>query len=580
VSVLDNDVESRQQLETSVDEMVSRLSRNDAHQLQESADRLQSKRDALLVKYRQLSEEILNIRTAEYREIVIGGKAFGPSDAARYVHAGRTVVDYIPSPVEFGIPLPLSESELAELYRTNNSVSAEDESELQATLPDPVKILSAAEFTSLVRERAQLASLNLNHSADLWDGTGSSQHISTLENISTALRRLSTHIWALEAWQTAAILAGKHGGIHRKPWDALLTQIDGTWNAASNIQDLLIQYDPKLPQDLSPEQALEVSSQISEHFKHNGSISFLKLLSRPKWKHFIRSSRTGMQTPNRYEHFAALTGMADLTIRRQQLLIRWKNQMVPLGAPAPEEIGSAPEQLCHKFNDAIKKCLDWHEKEWKPLEQGLAGTGLRIRQLLEEQPGDFSAGELYRLAKFLSGPLQDILASRFNAIRWQETERKIQATIEVLEQAGSKDRCAVVVDQLRQALRALDPRSYRDAFERLNELLRRRKDLVRRRELLKKLGAGAYLWAAAIRARVGIHGQPQAPESVQDAWLWRQLHDELERRGRTSLKDLQERSERCLEEIQQVTTHYKRAPLSGVRLWCCDKTSRKEQHRL
>jgi hypothetical protein len=181
--------------------------------------------------------------------------------------------------VEPGIPLPLGESELAELYETNKIVSVEDEAELQATLPDPQKILSAAEFTSLVQERAQLASLDFNNRADLWDGAGSFQHISTLEGISTTLRRLSTHISALEGWQTAATLAGKHGGIRRKPWDALLAQVDETWNAASNFQGLLIQYAPKLPQDLSPEEALTVSSQISEYFKQNGAISFLTLLT-------------------------------------------------------------------------------------------------------------------------------------------------------------------------------------------------------------------------------------------------------------------------------------------------------------
>jgi hypothetical protein len=187
------------------------------------------------------------------------------------------------------------------------------------------------------------------------------------------------------------------------------------------------------------------------------------------------------------------------------------------------------------------------------VEEGLAGPGLRVQQLLEEQPADPSAGALSLLAKSLSGPLQDILATRCNFIRWQETERKLQTMTEVLKTARSKGRRAVVVDQLERALRALDPRSYRDAFERLNELLERRKDLIRRQELLKKLGAGAYPWAAAIRDRVGIHGQPQTPESVQDAWLWRQLQDELERRGSTSLKDLQEKSARCLEDIQKVT---------------------------
>ncbi len=344
VSVLDSDVESRKQLESSVDEIVSRLSRNDALQLEHSAADLQGRRDALILRYRELADAILNGRADEYREIAIGGAVFTPSEAARRVHAGRFTSDYIPSSVEPGSPLPLSESEVAELYQTNESVSLADEAELRGALPNPKLLLSASEFASVVLERAELTNQNLNHRADLWEGVPKLDQLLALESLSEKLWRAAAHITGSEGWQVAAILAGYYGDNHRKPWEALLVQIEETWKSASNIQDALIQHDPKLPEDFSLEESSAVSLQISTHVERYGNLSFLTLLTRTTWKRFIRASRVRQQEPSSPEHFVALHGLAAITVRRQELLTRWKNQMLPLGAPAPEALGPVPEQ--------------------------------------------------------------------------------------------------------------------------------------------------------------------------------------------------------------------------------------------
>lgn len=227
--------------------------------------------------------------------------------------------------------------------------------------------------------------------------------------------------------------------------------------------------------------------------------------------------------------------------------------MLPLGAPPPEALGTAPEDRCRQFSVPIRRCIDWHTQEWGSLEAELVGMGLRFRQLLEGQPADPSGGELSRLARFLEGPLQDVLAARCHAIRWNEIDRKIGAANEVLEQSCANDEPAVVVEKLRHALRTFDPSCYRSAIERLDDLFGRRKDLERRGHLLKKIEAVAPEWATAIRTRAGIHGQSQAPQAVWDGWLWRQLSDELDRREQASLSDLQDQSDRCLQETQIVT---------------------------
>ncbi len=553
VSVLDSEVESRKQMESSVDEIVSRLSRNDAHQLELLAADLHSKRDALLSSHRQLADAMLNARADEYREIVVAGEAFTPSAAARKVQVGRNKFDYIPPPVEFGCPIPLSDPELSELYATSESVSWADETELRGLLPNPHQLPLPAEFEGLVQERSELENQDLRHRTDLWACAPLPEHRATLEDVAEQLRGAAQLINESEEWKRAAMLAGYYGGNHRKPWEMLLTQVDATWQAASEIQDALIQHDPCLPKDFALEEAYAVSKELCAHVERNGQPSFLTLLTRTAWRRFIRTSRVGNMEPSRSEHFAALHGLAEIAVRRTQLTTRWTNQMVPLGAPAAEHLGSAPEQSLRQLSGPIRRCLDWHSTEWEPLEAQLVKIGLRFRQLLEEQPSDLSGGELGRLAKLLDGPVQNVLSARLTLIRWKAVEAKLTEVNEVLESASGDSQSTAVVERLRHAVRAFDPALYRSAIERLNELFARRKDLERRRVLLRKLEPVAPGWAEAIRKRTSIHGQPKTPPGVRDAWLWRQLNDELDRRASVSLEDLQQRSERIGKDIRDVT---------------------------
>ena len=110
-----------------------------------------------------------------------------------------------------------------------------------------------------------------------------------------------------------------------------------------------------------------------------------------------------------------------------------------------------------------------------------------------------------------------------------------------------------VATNLLKAVMALDAAGYREAFLRLLDLYERRQHLERRHELLRALAKAAPAWAAAISAREGIHGDGQVPPGTTPAWLWRQLTDELDRRGRVSVRDLQDQLARTARAIQDVT---------------------------
>src|SRR5262249_25274586 len=112
---------------------------------------------------------------------------------------------------------------------------------------------------------------------------------------------------------------------------------------------------------------------------------------------------------------------------------------------------------------------------------------------------------------------------------------------------------APVLARLSRAAERLDTKDYREGYQRLASLDGVRKVAARRRELLAALQPVALAWAQAIQGRRAPHDRPTPPGEAHAAWLWRQLHAELERRVKVSLPALQAKIDRLGPELRRVT---------------------------
>jgi very-short-patch-repair endonuclease/F0F1-type ATP synthase membrane subunit b/b' len=554
VSVLERDIESRAQLEASVEAIGHRLSKSDARQLESEADKLAAQRKGMLAKLRTLRQKLIDARADEYRDIVIAGRGHPPSDAARKVAEERERHDWIPPPITPGTPLPLSDGELIDLYRTNVTVTPEDEIELSTALPNPSDLLTPADFDRLVQERNRLAMSDLRFRAELWDHEPSVETVEALESLAERLRRAVDKIVENPAWKLAAIAAGRSGGPLREPWDTLLSMIDTVCSEAARAHEPLLRYAPALSRQIILEEQQRTVSEILHHLESGGSLGKLTLLIHPAWRRFISESRVTVGEPSLVEHFNALKVLISLRISRHELAGRWDRQLSSLGAPPSAEFGEQVERACAQFSAAIEECLSWYTNEWEPLETELKRLGFRWEAFLAEQPPNLSPyGELLRLRDSISGPLQEVLAARANGIRWHSLDSTLNALAKTLSLAGGGYGSAQVLDRLRRSVSSLEPGAFNEAFQRLVELHNRRTDLELRRKLLARLEPTAPGWASGVRDRRGRHAGHDIPGDAAAAWLWRQLYDELERRAQTSLEEIQQAIEKLTSEVRLVT---------------------------
>src|SRR5438874_12428521 len=168
VSVLESDIESRNQLEGAVSTIIERLTTGNPKKLEAEAEQLAAQRKELLAQLRKHRQELFEARADEYRDVVFLRAKLSPMDAARKVAAEAQTHGWIPAPVQAGAPLPLSSAQIAELYASTEALSVEDEAELARPLPELKALLSPDEFEKVAEKYARLSKASRSYRKELW----------------------------------------------------------------------------------------------------------------------------------------------------------------------------------------------------------------------------------------------------------------------------------------------------------------------------------------------------------------------------------------------------------------------------
>ena len=554
VSVLESDLDSRKQLESAVGSIAERLSRADAGSLEAEAKRLESQRMELRKKLEHVRAQLADGRADEYRDIAMGGKSWTPAEAARKLAREKDALGWIPGPVAAVAPLPLSSTEVADLYRTNTSLSREDEAELASPLPDLHDLPLPEDFDDRVGEKNRLAMDDLDFRADLWQSSaadGSAEEIQTLAaDLVQAVEPLSGN----DKWKLAAVYSGKYGGAHRAPWDALAQFVRQVHRDAAQAQESFLTFGPQVPDDPAPEDQERVAGEILAHLENGGKLGSITLLTHKSWKNFVEAAKVNNAQPRKAEHFQALRQLLRLQTLRKDLAARWDRQMAPLGAPPSSGMGKQLEKTLMQFCDAIEDCLNWHDRTWRPLQNQLDDLGFRWDKFLAEQPAIVGEdGELLRIGKAVTETLQPILEVRYKKLRLLQLNEELRELLAKLKLAARLCRSSKVISKLVAAVKDEDASAYREAYDRLLQLKSKKADLDLRNTLLGKLETAAPAWAGVIRNRTSVHGKGEPPRDPPSAWVWRQLNDELDRRAGVSLEALQAKSEKLAEQLRRAT---------------------------
>src|SRR5437016_642986 len=499
VSLLESDLDSRKQLESAVGSIAERLSRADAGSLEIEWKKLEAERSELLKKLDDVRNLFADARADEYRDMVIAGKSWAPADAARKVAQEKETLGWIPGPVAAVAPLPLSPPELADLYRTNVTVTRDDETELSGHLPELHDLPRPEDFEASVSERNRLGMEDLELRSDLWQASSSPGSPHDLESLASSLTQAVEPLSGKEKWKLAAVYAGKYGDAHRQPWDQLVSFVRLVHREAANAQESFVKYGPQLSAEHALEDQERIAGEILGHLENGGKLGSFTLLTHKSWNHFIESAKVNNAHPRLPEHFHALRKLSRLKTLRLDLAGRWDRQVAALGTPPSAEMGVEVEKTLMQFCYAIENCLGWHEHPWLPLEQQLEDLGFRWEKFLAEQPAVVGPdGELVRIGRAVHNSLLPILDSRYKKLKLlqlnDELDRRAGVSLEGLQTKSEKLR-----EQLRRfTVGLIDKRAWSAQARRTSS--RQRQALVGWLDTIRRIGKGHGIRVSLLRA--------------------------------------------------------------------------------
>lgn len=584
ISVLGNDIDSRDQLKSAVADIVSRLNQ-DPDRLARDAMELRKQRNKILSDLREARRKILHARLGEYEPLVLAGESYSPADAARAVAAGQEEDGWVPNPVVLGTELPLTEGELTELYHTNVTVSPDVERELSLLVPDPQSFPTPAEFGKLLELLRQTSNIDHGLHDMYWEedlscpvcGTAHSANFN-VESLPCRHCGADIHTYALnpetliamlsdmqssvqtlqpltsEKFKLEAAAAGWRSGPHREGWDKLLSSIEATYDLAGDLESALIEHRPQLAPDMAVSEQKLVIDQIISHLEEGKRLGALTSIAHRSWSRLIRSVSTSGRKPDSLDQFEALGQLASLELARQEMIAKWEMKVTQLGGPNVEDLGSHPERALYQYCPSIQACLDWYEDVWIPIHNRLIALGFRWDELMDGiPPVAMENGDLLRLRTAVVDYLPNIIAVRAAYLKHRNTEAFLQRLHDDLVKSCDPTDPDHVANRLAIAVRDRDAELYSGAFEHLIMLHRCNSALRERQQYLIRLEQAAPGWASAIRNRIPPHDGHALPGNPSSAWKWIQLNCLLDMVGADSPEALQRRVYRLTDELHRVT---------------------------
>lgn len=555
VSVLEQETESRDQLEAAVKGIVNRFTTSDPDELDSLAQQYDQRRRELRDRLGAQQEKLLQARLDEYRLIRVGDESITPARAAQLLmDQSASRHQWIPGPVEEGVVLPLSAEEIRHLYRLNRDVPAELEADLDQVLPPIEDLISEFQFRELVAKKKGLQS-DEPFGEEFWDHE--SQDSRSLQRLLDQVERAITQIQDSSMWVLDCMRVGMLGGAHKQTWEDLVTKIEGSVQEFAEYERLVLSTGVSVvDNDLGNEESLRVIDEIIAHLRTKGSISMWTYINR-QWQKLIGAVRVnGKSQLRNVEEAEGARAFLKLRQGEQALRTRWDRQMGSRNAPSFDSLGEPAHEIAFSYVPQMKAALAWYDTEWDSCRRLMKEMGLRWSAIVDRVPIDTGLfGELYRIREAARRYLIPTIQSRKAELDSSVHNQRLQAQERLLTQCQPRD-MGGILSRLRQATLNLDPDAYSRAWAWFMQLHSLKEPVAERNQLLNKIKEVAPEWARAIRDHRTPHDRSEPPGDPVPAWKFRQWTQQLEERAEVDPEQLQQDVSLLKNQLRLATAHY------------------------
>lgn len=567
VSVLED---SNVDMERSIDGITDFMSRHTAFELKKEMDELGQIRRKIVSDLADVRRKIFHIINQENNSLVYLGEEISPSKAAAFVADHADDLSYIPGKVKIPSPIPLSFSELVELYQSNDAVSVNDEKELSRDIPEPEELLSPVQFLQTLGQ-LQLAEDRLNEIASesswSYENHPKERKISFSKEDKTFsliyperdsvmdLKKYASSFTDFEPWMEAAAVAGKNGEAYKKPWQMLIQEIEETCDFSESLIEEQFGKEIIFLKTEDAASFIEPLTKLKSMFEQKGKVSRFSLLFNKDCSEVLDTIQINGQALQSASDCEVVLHHIERLQKREKCARYWNDLLGEYGVPSFKDLNAkAPENIAKNWIPNIEKYLSWYETAYTPLLEKMNAVGIPEVVLFAKDPLDSDTDSTRKILDAVANALPNICDICRYVVEAESLKDPLNQTA-VLLQKGTRVE-SVLCQNLVDAIRSRDADSYTDAFAALSQMYRKYELQIKRRQSLEKLKPFAPQWAAAIENREGIHGDHIVPDSIEDAWKWKQLSGIINDLIKEPFSDLQEKSLQLSKDYREITAKY------------------------
>lgn len=565
VSVFDD---SNKDMERSIAGITEHMANESAEGLRNKAKKLAKMREGIISDLSETRKKIYAIKYSEYKSLIFNGKSMSPTEAATYVSENAERLDYIPGKIKSDVPLPLSYEELSKLYKTNASISPEEEEELVEEVPDPemfaLPMDLSQKLTAIDDLRSKISNFVVDHQLE-YDELGGElgfkgRHIQLQNDSKKAevFKQLQDYLsdQKIQAqWEFSAIVDGKdsENSGAKKRWEMLCDQIEASAEFSKNLTPEL--FGKKI--QLKANDAIDLSAVIAKmekKYQEKGKIGKLARILNKEFDLADSMVKINGKPMKSAEDCALVLKYLKLQELRNTCRSYWRDL---IHEPEFDSLnnGSQPELQALKYVDQIKKRINWYEKNYG-----------RLRNLV--QLAGFDSTSMFNFSYEMTD--SDITAAIFDMIdhdlpilcqiqllylELQEQIKDYRDMVAEIQKAGTSEICRKLIRDCNKR----DITKYSEDYLELQRLFGLQK---MRTDYLPKLAEAAPVWAEKIRNHEGKFGQDRLPEYIEEAWQWKQFSQKLDEITTAPFDKLQTKNTELSREYRRIT-----AQLAETKAW-------------
>jgi very-short-patch-repair endonuclease/DNA polymerase III delta prime subunit len=573
VSVLDD---TNHDMVRSIDGISEYMSKYTSNELKKKIEMSAREREEIIKQLAEVRRKIYTIKYREFEPLVYNGESFSPAKAAEFVNRYADELSYIPGKVRLYCPLPVSIDELQLLYRSNADIALEDEIELAYEIPNPELLMSPTTHSVDIHTEAELYStlnrigkiLSVVIRCDYEKGcviaeSNSKTYILVDNPKDRAIEDLEIYVNSfspIDGWMIQAAVDGYKGGGYRQKWEMLVSSIEDTASYAESIVTMMLGKTISINKGIDLFYLKCQILKISDIFQRKGKISKIDFFFNKSLKDALSIVLINGKEIASSDDCNIVLKYIELLEKRTETELLWDELMGKHGSPTFAALGEEPEEICRQRIPNIQRYLDWYKNEYTQFSDLINTAGLNSEVIFTFTDLDSILTRTEKILKSISNivPIYIRVAKIF--IQLTAIEQRRKHAIAILSE-GKRKNSTICISAI-SALREKEIDQYEEEYRKLSQLYEKYALQAKRKDILAKIEAVAPAWAAAIGSRDGIHGETVCPDTIEQAWKWKQFAGIIEEITAEPYEELQRKAVILSKELRLKT-----AELAANKAW-------------